>query len=69
MSPSSRPEVVSQDDTVSRSKRTLMKAGWVAPVVLVLSLPVVSFDANASGGRPPCGGPPGPPAWVPACNK
>ena len=38
-----------QDPSVSQSKRTLLKAGWVAPVVVVLSLPAVSFDANASG--------------------
>ena len=39
-----------QDPSVSQSKRTLLKAGWVAPVVVVLSLPAVSFDANASAG-------------------
>jgi len=43
-----------QGPSVSQSKRALLKAGWVAPVVVVLSLPAVSFDANASdgGGRP-----------------
>lgn len=40
------------DQSVSQSKRTLLKAGWVAPVVVVLSLPAVSFDANASGRGP-----------------
>jgi hypothetical protein len=49
-----------QDASVSQSKRTLLKAGWVAPVVVVLSLPAVSFDANASGGSgPPSKCPPG----------
>jgi len=44
----------------STSKRKLLRAGWVAPVVVVLSLPAVSFDANASGGsRPPCSRVPG----------
>lgn len=51
------------DLSVSQSKRTLLKAGWVAPVVVVLSLPAVSFDANASGkacvpGRGPSAGSP-----------
>jgi hypothetical protein len=41
-----------ENQSVSQSKRTLLKAGWVAPVVVALSLPVASFDANASpGGR------------------
>ena len=40
-----------QDPSVSQSKRTLLKAGWVAPVVVVLNLPAVSFAANASGGH------------------
>ena len=35
--------------TVSQSKRAVLKAGWVAPVVVALSLPAVSFNANASG--------------------
>ena len=54
------------DQSVSQSKRTLLKAGWVAPVVVVLTLPAISFDANASGGprRCPSGnGPPG--GWPP----
>ena len=46
------------DQSVSQSKRILLKAGWVAPVVVVLTLPAVSFDANASGGG-------GRPIWTP----
>ena len=51
------------DQSVSQSKRTLLKAGWVAPVVVVLTLPAISFDANASGRPPGVGG--GPPFPVP----
>ena len=40
-------------EEVSQSKRRLLKAGWVAPAVMVLTLPAVSFDANASGGGRP----------------
>lgn len=36
----------------SQTRRTLLKAGRVAPVV-VLSLPAVSLDASASGGVQP----------------
>ena len=60
----------SRQGTVSGSRRTLLKAGWVAPVVVVLSLPVVSFDANASGGGPnppPCGRERAP-TGTPACG-
>jgi len=54
-----------QDPSVSQSKRTLLKAGWVAPVVVVLSLPAVSFDANASGRvRPIQPGPIRPPGFT-----
>jgi hypothetical protein len=59
----------------SQTRRTLLKAGWVAPVVVVLSLPAVSFDANASGGAQPIQPtpyqpprvtlPPTPPWWWP----
>ena len=52
------------DASVSQSKRTLLKAGWVAPMVVVLSLPAVSFDANASGKT--CGPDRGPPVGSPA---
>ena len=57
-----RPTDPPESAPSSRSRRTLLKAGWVAPMVVVLSLPAVSFDANASGrvGRiqpPPIGSP------------
>jgi hypothetical protein len=55
----------------STSKRKLLRAGWVAPAVVVLSLPAVSFEANASGGGrnpPPCGRP-APPTGTPACEN
>ena len=55
----------------SPSKRRILRAGWVAPAVVMLSLPAVSFDANASGGGsnpPPCGRP-APPTGTPACEK
>jgi hypothetical protein len=54
---------------VSASKRKLLRAGWVAPAVVVLSLPVVSFEANASGrvNPPPCGRDRAP-TGTPACK-
>jgi hypothetical protein len=63
------PDNTAQREAVSRSKRALLKAGWVAPVVVVLSLPVVSFAANASGrvNPPPCGRT-GSPTGTPACK-
>ena len=33
----------------SLSKRALLKAGWVAPVILAVNLPRSGFAANASG--------------------
>lgn len=35
---------------VSKSKRALLKAAWVAPVIVAVSLPESSFAANVSGG-------------------
>ena len=62
MSEADRRTDAPSGEHVSESKRTLLKAGWVAPIVVVLSLPAASFDANASG-RPPWA--PGPPPTVP----
>lgn len=35
-------------DRVSLTKRRLLKAGWVAPVIAAVSLPASSFVANSS---------------------
>jgi hypothetical protein len=40
-------------ERISSSKRTLLKAGWVAPVIVVLNLPGNSFAQNSSGATPP----------------
>ena len=40
-------------ERISTSKRTLLKAGWVAPVIVVLNLPRNSFAQNSSGAIPP----------------
>jgi hypothetical protein len=34
---------------VSTTKRTLLKAGWVAPVIMCVSLPRSGFAKNISG--------------------
>lgn len=61
-------------ERISTSKRTLLKAGWVAPVIVVLNLPKNSFATNSSGvTRPPISSPrqplpalpPAPPRWWP----
>jgi hypothetical protein len=70
MSESSRATESRDEHCPSPKRRTLLKAGWVAPVVVVLSLPAVSFDANASVGvpqQPPprVTLPPQPPWWWP----
>lgn len=61
-------------ERISASKRTLLKAGWVAPVIVVLNLPSNSFATNSSGAtRPPISSPrqplpalpPSPPRWWP----
>lgn len=36
-------------ERISSSKRTLLKAGWVAPVIAAISLPASGFVANSSG--------------------
>ena len=46
---------------VSKSKRTLLKAGWVAPVILAVSLPQSSYAKNISGSKPGKPGKPGKP--------
>lgn len=33
---------------VSNTKRTLLKAGWVAPLIVAFNLPASSFAANSS---------------------
>ena len=40
----------SSPETISKSKRSLLKAAWVAPVIIAVSLPESSFAANVSGG-------------------
>ena len=34
---------------VCATKRTLLKAGWVAPLIIALELPTSSFAQNVSG--------------------
>jgi hypothetical protein len=51
MTENARPKEPPEAAAPSRSRRALLKAGWVAPMVVVLSLPAVSFEANASNGR------------------
>jgi hypothetical protein len=41
-----------EDRRVSSSKRALLKAGWIAPAVVALSLPMSSsYAANISGNK------------------
>ena len=42
-------EAQCEDDAPSSSKRSLLRAAWVAPVVIALSLPRSSYAANVSG--------------------
>lgn len=42
-------------ETVSQSRRTLLKAGWVAPVIAVVSLPASGYAVNSSS--VPCNDP------------
>lgn len=35
-------------ESVSTRKRTLLKAGWIAPLIVAVKLPLSSFAANAS---------------------
>lgn len=71
MSEPNRPAEARDEHCPSPTRRRLLKAGWVAPVVVVLSLPAVSFDANASGRVGPVPQPPRitlppqPPWWWP----
>jgi len=67
------------DPGVSQGKRALLKAGWVAPAIVVLALPTSSYATNASRpngrprSRPPWtpGQPPwaGPPGWTPGPKR
>ncbi len=36
---------------ISTGKRALLKAAWVAPVIIAINLPTSSFAANSSGGK------------------
>jgi len=40
---------VNSDNDVSVSKRCVLKAAWVAPVVVAVSLPRSGYAANISG--------------------
>jgi hypothetical protein len=42
-------EVSHSENTISQSKRTLMKAAWIPPVVMAVSLPRSGYAANMSG--------------------
>jgi hypothetical protein len=47
-------EVLTMDhpkEDVSTTKRALLKAGWVAPLIVAISLPPSSLLANSSGGN------------------
>ena len=37
-------------ETISKARRTLLKAGWVAPVVAVVSLPASGYAVNSCCG-------------------
>jgi hypothetical protein len=45
-------ERVTRGEKISGTKRTLLKAGWAAPVVAAISLPASSYVANGSGFDP-----------------
>jgi hypothetical protein len=40
----------SQHDTVSKTKRSLLKASWIPPVILAIGLPRSGYASNISGG-------------------
>ena len=40
-----------QEQTPSRSKRSLLKSAWVAPVIVAVTLPRSGYAANISGGQ------------------
>ena len=42
---------LNNDNNVSTSKRSMLKAAWVAPVVVAISLPRSGYAANISGSR------------------
>jgi hypothetical protein len=42
----------SRVEQISTTKRTLIKAGWIAPVVAAISLPASSYVRNGSGFDP-----------------
>lgn len=42
---------VTNPQSISSSKRALLKAAWVVPVVVAINLPTSSFAANVSGGQ------------------
>ena len=42
----------SSAEPISVTKRTLLKAGWIAPVIAVVSLPASSYVRNGSGFDP-----------------
>lgn len=44
-------EVSHSENTVSQSKRALMKAAWIPPVVMAVSLPRSGYAANMSGAK------------------
>lgn len=63
MQSNEKPNAAGQSRPDSPSKRALLKAGWIAPVVVAMSLPTSSYAQNASGrGRRPWT--PGPPPWA-----
>jgi hypothetical protein len=48
-------EQAARVETISKARRTLLKAGWVAPVVAVVSLPASGYAVNSSSA--PCNDP------------
>ena len=42
----------SSSERISTKKRTLIKAGWIAPVIAAVSLPASSYVRNGSGFDP-----------------
>lgn len=59
--PGDAPEATAE--RISAARRTLLKAGWVAPVIVALNLPKNSYAVNISGATtlPPTTEPPLPP--------
>jgi hypothetical protein len=48
-SPASPASEHPQKETVSNSKRSLLKYGWSAPLIVAVTLPKSGFAANISG--------------------